>query len=76
MYFDDKVHQPQLSDEELMTVSGGTTITNEQVKGISEGKAAGLLFRKYTYCVKILFCPNSDMVGLMENNVHENCLYL
>ena len=51
-------------------------LCNAEVLGISESKSAGLLFRKYTYTVKILSCPNSDMIGLIEPNVHENCLYL
>ena len=49
---------------------------NAEVLGVSDSKSSGLLFRKYTYSVKILSCPNSDMIGLIETGVHENCLYL
>ena len=49
---------------------------NAEIMGINEGRGGGLLFRKYTYSVKILSCPNSDMIGLIETNVHENCLFL
>ena len=51
-------------------------LCNAEVTGISEGKSGGLLFRKFTYSVKILSCPNSDMLGLIETDVHENCLFL
>ena len=47
-----------------------------EIVGISESRSGGLLFRKYTYSVKILSCPNSDMIGLIETDVHENCLSL
>ena len=50
-------------------------LCNAQVMGISDSKDGGILFRQYTYSVKILSCPNSSMIGLMQNNVHENCLY-
>ena len=51
-------------------------LCNAEVLGISDSKDGGLLFRKYTYSVRILSCPNSDMIGLVESNVHENCLSL
>ena len=51
-------------------------LCNAEIMGVSEAKSSGLLFRKYTYSVKILSCPNSDMIGLIEPDVHENCLYL
>lgn len=49
---------------------------NTEIMGVSDSKSAGLLFRTYTYTVKILSCPNSDMIGLVETDVQENCLYL
>ena len=124
MDFEDKINAFQLSDDDLLNVSGGSTIQNErgeevkegrfitsklanyssgdvpkysagdfvkikwrissdlevlcnaEVMGISESRSGGLLFRKFTYSVKILSCPNSDMIGLIETDVHENCLYL
>lgn len=51
-------------------------LCNAQILGISESRIGGLLFRKYTYSVKILSCPNSDMIGLVVTDVHENCLFL
>ena len=51
-------------------------LCNAVIAGISDGRNAGLLFRKYTYSVRILSCPNSDMIGLIESGVHENCLFL
>ena len=51
-------------------------LCDAEIIGVSDSKNSGLLFRKYTYSVKILSCPNSDMVGLIEAGVHENCLYL
>lgn len=51
-------------------------LCNAEVVGISEGRSSGLLFRKYAYSVKILSCPNSDMIGMIEPEVHENCLSL
>ena len=51
-------------------------LCNAEVLGISEDRNGGLLFRKYTYSIKIHTCPNSDMIGLIESGVHENCLYL
>ena len=51
-------------------------LCNAEIMGVSDDKSSGLLFRKYAYSVKILSCPNSDMIGLIEENVHENCLYL
>lgn len=56
--------------------SSAQVLCNAEVVGVSSGKAAGLLFRKYTYNVRILTCPNSDMLGLIESDVHENCLFL
>ena len=47
---------------------------NAEVIGVSS-KKGGFLFQKFTYSVKILTCPNSDMVGMIEPSVHENCLY-
>ena len=124
MRLDDKKKSFRLSDDDLLNVSGGTTVQNErgeevkegrlitstlsnyssgefprysvgdlvkikwhisssldvlcnaEVVGISENKDGGLLFRKFTYSVRILSCPNSDMIGLIEPNVHENCLFL
>lgn len=124
MGFDNKPNAFRLSDDDLLEVSGGTTVQNErgeevkegrfitstlasyssgefpkyavgdpvkikwkisaalevlcsaEVVGISEGRDGGLLFRRYTYSVKILSCPNSDMIGMIEPNVHENCLFL
>ena len=124
MRFEDNTHTFQLSDDDLLEVSGGTTIQDErgieikegrfvtskltnynsgefpqysagdlvkimwhistehevlcdaQIMGVSDSKSSGLLFRKYTYSVKILSCPNSDMIGLIETGIHENCLYL
>ena len=49
-------------------------LCDAEIMGISEGRG-GLLFRQYTYSVRILSCPNSDMVGLLEPNVHEDCLF-
>lgn len=49
---------------------------NAEIIGVSSKKDGGLIFQKYTYSVKILTCPNSDMIGLIENGVHENCLFL
>ena len=51
-------------------------LCDAEIIGVSDSKNSGLLFRKYTYSVKILSCPTSDMIGLIEGNVHENCLYL
>ena len=51
-------------------------LCNAEVMGVSDAKSAGLLFRKYAYSIKILSCPNTDMIGLIESGVHENCLYL
>ena len=51
-------------------------LCDAQIMGVSDSKSSGLLFRKYAYSVKILSCPNSDMIGLIESGVHENCLYL
>ena len=51
-------------------------LCNAEVLGISENRNGGLLFRKFTYSVKILSCPNSDMIGLIETDVHENCLFI
>ena len=51
-------------------------LCNAEILGVSDAKSSGLLFRKYAYSVKILSCPNSDMIGLIEEGVHENCLYL
>lgn len=51
-------------------------LCNAEVVGISEDRNGGLLFRKYTYSVRIHTCPNSDMIGLIVPNVHENCLHL
>ena len=51
-------------------------LCNAEIMGVSDTKSSGLLFRKYTYAVKILTCPNTDMIGLIESDVHENCLYL
>ena len=124
MHSGEKIHSFQLSDDDLLVVTGGSTIQNErgeevkegrfitsslsnyssgeipkysvgdfvkikwrvntelhvlcdaEVIGISESRSGGLLFRKYTYSVKILTCPNSDMIGLIESGVHENCLSL
>ena len=124
MLFENKSHPIQLSDNDLLEVSGGNTIQDErgidvkegrfvtsklgnyssgefpkysagdlvkikwhistemevlcdaQIMGVSDSKSSGLLFRKYAYSVKILSCPNSDMIGLIESGVHENCLYL
>ena len=124
MHFEDNAHTFQLSDDDLLEVSGGSTIQDErgievkegrfvtskltnyssgefpkysagdlvkikwhisteqevlcdaQITGVSDSKSSGLLFRKYTYSVKILSCPNSDMIGLIETGIHENCLYL
>lgn len=124
MRFDDKTKVFRLSDDDLVSVSGGSTIQNErgeevkegrfvtftlsnyssgeipkfsvgdhvkikwtvssdlevlcnaEVLGISAGRDGGLLFRKFTYSVRILSCPNSDMIGLIESGVHENCLFL
>ena len=122
---ENKTQAFQLSDEELIQISGGScTIQNErgeevkegrfvtstissyssgefpkysagdsvkikwrvstelevlcdaEIVGISEGRNNGLLFRKFTYSVKILSCPNSDLIGMIETNVHENCLFL
>ena len=50
------------------------TMCDAEVIGISDGKDGGLLFRRYTYSVRILSCPNSDMIGQIETEVHENCL--
>ena len=55
--------------------SGLEILCNAEVLGISDSKSAGLLFRKFTYSVKILTCPNSDMIGIIEAGVHENCLF-
>ena len=122
MRSEDKAQPFQLSDNELLAVSGGTSIQddlgmeikegrfitsslsnyssgelpkfsigdavkikwrinahlevlcNAEIVGISESKNGGLLFRKYTYSVKILSCPNSDLIGMIEPDVHENCL--
>lgn len=35
-----------------------------------------LLSHKYTCIIRIPTCPNSDMAGLIEIDVHENCLFL
>ena len=51
-------------------------LCNAEIMGVNDTKSSGLLFRKYTYVVKILTCPNTDMIGLIESDVHENCLYL
>lgn len=51
-------------------------LCDAEVTGVSANKDGGLLFQKYTYSVKILTCPNSDMLGMIESNVHENCLFL
>ena len=51
-------------------------LCNAEIMGVSDAKSSGLLFRKYAYSVKILSCPNSDLIGLIEEGVHENCLYL
>ena len=48
---------------------------NAEVIGVSSKRDGGFLFHKFTYSVKILTCPNSDLVGMIESNVHENCLY-
>ena len=53
-----------------------TVPCNAEVMGISNSRNAGLMFRRYTYCVRIRSCPNSDMVGTIETGVHENCLSL
>lgn len=55
--------------------SGLEVLCNTEVLGISENKNGGLLFRKFTYSVKILTCPNSDLLGMIETGVHENCLF-
>ena len=49
---------------------------NAEIIGVSSKKDAGLIFQKFTYSVRILTCPNCDMIGLIENGVHENCLFL
>lgn len=51
-------------------------LCNAEIMGVSDTKSSRLLFRKYTYAVKILSCPNTDMIDLIEADVHENCLYL
>ena len=51
-------------------------LCNAEITGISNSRNTGLLFRKYTYMVRILSCPNSDMIGQVETDVHENCLYI
>ena len=56
--------------------SGLKVMCDAEVVGISDGRTGGLLFRKYTYSVRILSCPNSDMIGLIEPDVQENCLFL
>lgn len=119
-----KTHPILLSDDDLLSVTGGVTIQNEreeevkegrfitskfatyssgdlprysagdfvkikwrmasepeilcnaEIIGVSEEKSCGILFRKYTYSVKILSCPNSDMICMVETDVHENCLFL
>ena len=124
MYSKDNAQPFILSDDDLMDISGGTTIQNErgeeikegrfitsrlgnyssgdtpryslgdcvkikwrigtelevpcdaEIVGISENRNGGLLFRQYTYSIKIQSCPNSDMIGLIETDVHENCLSL
>ena len=124
MVFDDRTKAFQLSDDDLLGVSGGSSIRNErgeeikegrfitstlsnyssggtpkysvgdlvtikwrigvdmeipcsaEVVGISDSRDGGLLFRKYTYSVRILSCPNSDVIGLTVSDVHENCLFL
>ena len=53
-----------------------TVMCNAEVTAVSEVPDGGLLFRKFTYAVKILTCPNSDMLGMIETGVHENCLFL
>lgn len=52
-----------------------STFCNAEVIAVSAEKSGGLLFRKYTYAVRILDCPNSDLTGTVENSVQENCLY-
>ena len=121
MRSEEKTHFNNLTDDDLLTVSGGCTIQNERGEEVKEGRFitskltnygsgdapkyavgdfvkikwhirsdlevlcnaevvgisdGGLLFRKYAYSVKILSCPNSDMIGMVEPDVHENCLYL
>ena len=122
MCLKDKAYPNQLSDDDLLNISGGVTVQNErgeelkegrfitskltsyssgdlpkfnigdsvkikwriandleilcraEVMGVSDSKSGGILFRKYTYSVKILTCPNTDMIGMIETDVHENCL--
>lgn len=124
MLFKNKDHIARLSDDDLLHVSGGRSIQDEQgekiregrfvtsslsnyssgefpkysvgdfvkikwrigmdmevpcsaeILGISESRNGGLLFRKYTYSVRILSCPNSGLIGTIETDVHENCLFL
>ena len=124
MRLDDKIGFFQIADDELLQVSGGTSLQdgfgNEvkegrfitsalsnyasgelpkyavgsivkikwhihssltvpcscEVVGISETRTAGLFFRKFTYSVRIHSCPNSDLIGTIETDVHENCLSL
>ena len=123
MGLEDKKQPVQLSDDDLLNVSGGCTIQNERGEEVKEGRfvtskfasyssgdrpkyaigdflkikwrigadlevpcnveimgvnedKSGLLFRKFTYSVKILSCPNSDVIGMIESDVQENCLFL
>lgn len=72
---------PKYSVGDLVSIkwrvhSSMTVLCSAEVLGISDSRSAGLLFRKFTYSVKILTCPNSDMIGQIEPGVHENCLFL
>ena len=72
---------PQFSVGDMVKIkwhisSEQEVLCNAEIMGVSDTKSSGLLFRKYTYAVKILSCPNTDMIGLIESDVHENCLYL
>lgn len=72
---------PKYSAGELVKIkwrigTDAEILCNSEVVSVSEDRNGGLLFRKFTYSVRILSCPNSDMIGLIEANVHENCLYL
>ncbi|MBO7253155.1 MAG: hypothetical protein J6V25_11090 [Oscillospiraceae bacterium] len=49
---------------------------NAEVIGVSDSKGAGIIHRKYTYTVRICTCPNSDLIGSLVPNVHENCLFV
>lgn len=45
-----------------------------QVLSVSDRPNGGLLFRKFTYTIRILECPDPRLIGSVETGVAENCL--